>query len=165
MTPTMLYRHFDKRRKLLYVGISSDALKRAKSHGQKPWGHLIAKITVEHFPTREEAEAAEKAAILAELPRFNITHARQKRLPLDAAPRRTPIEPTVKVRLSKPVVPVEMDLAQHMRDLERSILERALREYGGNRTQAGLRIGLSLRQMRYHMGKVGVQIPPRPRGR
>lgn len=164
---TMLYRHFDKRRRLLYVGISADALKRAAEHGHKPWGHLIARITVEHFETRALAEAAEKAAILAEAPIHNIVHVPQRRLPLEAAAKR-PLELRIgpqngrAPRVPRAPVVVELDLVGHLAEVERSILERALRLHGGNRTQAGREIGLSLRQMRYRMQARGVSAK-RPR--
>lgn len=177
----MLYRHFDKKRRLLYVGISEDALKRAKQHSVKPWGHLIARITVEHFATRTEAEAAEKAAIAAEAPIHNIAHVPQRRLALGPKPwslatpemieafatvKRSaappaftgPVKPARPARVERAPIAVELDLAQHMADLQRSILERALREHHGNRTAAGRRIGLSLRQMRYRMDRLGVTV-------
>lgn len=143
---TMLYRHFDAKRRLLYVGISVDALKRAEAHGQKPWGHLIVKITVEHFATRAEAEAAEKAAIMAEAPRFNVVYLAQRWLPTKSGAPKAEHAP----------VELELDLTKHMADLQRGILIRALRVYHGNRTLAGRRLGLNLRQMRYRMARLGV---------
>lgn len=53
-------------------------------------------------------------------------------------------------------VKVELDLAAHMAKVERSVLIEALRQHRGNRTAAGKRLGLSLRQMRYRMAKLGV---------
>jgi hypothetical protein len=35
------------------------------------WTDEVALITVDHYPTREDAEAAEAAVILAERPTFN----------------------------------------------------------------------------------------------
>ena len=145
----MLYRHFDKNRRLLYVGISEDALKRAAAHGVKPWGHLIAKITVEHLPDRATAEAAEKAAIIAECPRFNVVHSRQRPLLPPASRKPSPAVVDVKV---------ELDLVKHLADVERAVLVEALRVYGGNRTMAARRIGLNLRQMRYRMEQLGVAV-------
>jgi two-component system, NtrC family, response regulator PilR len=48
------------------------------------------------------------------------------------------------------------DLARHLDEVERRILERALRQHGFNRTAAGARLGLSLRQMRYRMARLGI---------
>jgi two-component system response regulator PilR (NtrC family) len=48
------------------------------------------------------------------------------------------------------------DLAKHLDDVEREILQRALERYRYNRTAAGASLGLSLRQMRYRMARLGV---------
>lgn len=67
-----LYRHYGFDGKLLYVGVAKNTLRRWNDHGGvAEWADLVATITVDHYPTRGEAEAAENAAILAEKPRFN----------------------------------------------------------------------------------------------
>ena len=48
------------------------------------------------------------------------------------------------------------DLAAHLDAVERDILERALERHRYNRTAAGASLGLSLRQMRYRMARLGV---------
>jgi two-component system response regulator PilR (NtrC family) len=48
------------------------------------------------------------------------------------------------------------DLAAHLDDVERDILERALELHRYNRTAAGASLGLSLRQMRYRMARLGI---------
>lgn len=48
------------------------------------------------------------------------------------------------------------DLLAHLDDVERGILERALHAHRYNRTAAGARLGLSLRQMRYRMARLGI---------
>lgn len=48
------------------------------------------------------------------------------------------------------------DLARHLDEVERDILERALERHRYNRTAAGASLGLSLRQMRYRMARLGV---------
>jgi two-component system, NtrC family, response regulator PilR len=48
------------------------------------------------------------------------------------------------------------DLAAHLDSVERDILERALDRYRYNRTAAGASLGLSLRQMRYRMARLGI---------
>ena len=83
---TMLYRHFDSADVLLYVGISSDALRRAAAHGVKPWGAEICRINVEHYPSRSAALQAEKEAIRLERPRYNITHNAPAPAPVTATP-------------------------------------------------------------------------------
>ena len=48
------------------------------------------------------------------------------------------------------------DLAAYLDTVEREILERALERHRYNRTAAGASLGLSLRQMRYRMARLGV---------
>ncbi|MEY4763787.1 MAG: hypothetical protein RI907_460 [Pseudomonadota bacterium] len=50
------------------------------------------------------------------------------------------------------------DLATHLDEVERDILVRALHQHRLNRTAAGASLGLSLRQMRYRMARLGVQV-------
>ncbi|HWH82307.1 MAG TPA: sigma-54 dependent transcriptional regulator [Burkholderiaceae bacterium] len=61
-----------------------------------------------------------------------------------------------------PAVPVEQalpdDLARHLDEVERDILVRALERHRFNRTAAGASLGLSLRQMRYRMARLGVNV-------
>mgnify|MGYP002712705934 CR=1 FL=1 len=54
--------------------------------------------------------------------------------------------------------PVPGDLARYLDDIERDILMRALEQHRCNRTAAGASMGLSLRQMRYRMARLGVQV-------
>ncbi len=53
-----------------------------------------------------------------------------------------------------PVLP--SDLSAYLDQIERDILERALERHRYNRTAAGASLGLSLRQMRYRMARLGV---------
>jgi hypothetical protein len=70
-----LYRHFDESGKLLYVGISLNAISRLVGHKRgSPWVWSVARVEVQTFPTREDAEAAEREAIQTERPLFNATH-------------------------------------------------------------------------------------------
>jgi len=48
------------------------------------------------------------------------------------------------------------DLARYLDEVEREILVRALERHGFNRTAAGASLGLSLRQMRYRMARLGI---------
>ncbi len=52
--------------------------------------------------------------------------------------------------------PLPSDLAAHLDQVEREILERALERHRYNRTAAGASLGLSLRQMRYRMARLGI---------
>lgn len=68
----VLYRAFDKDKKLLYIGISNSFYDRLRSHmAQSEWVEKADYITFEHFYSREEVEEAEKRAIAAELPQYN----------------------------------------------------------------------------------------------
>lgn len=74
MRPTFVYRFFDSEDKLLYVGISYHLENRLDSHRfGKPWDR-ISRIQIERFPTREEAAAAEREAILSEAPEWNVIY-------------------------------------------------------------------------------------------
>jgi len=52
--------------------------------------------------------------------------------------------------------PVPDDLARYLDEVERVILVRALERQNFNRTAAGASLGLSLRQMRYRMARLGI---------
>jgi two-component system response regulator PilR (NtrC family) len=54
-----------------------------------------------------------------------------------------------------PMVPIE---ERHLDEVERDILVRALERHRFNRTAAGASLGLSLRQMRYRMARLGVNV-------
>ena len=56
-----------------------------------------------------------------------------------------------------PTVPA--DLQTYLDQQEREILVRALRESGFNRTAAAARLGLSLRQIRYRIARLGIGTP------
>ena len=59
-------------------------------------------------------------------------------------------------------VPLPADLAAHLDGVEREILERALQAHRYNRTAAGASLGLSLRQMRYRMARLGIGVEEGP---
>ena len=50
------------------------------------------------------------------------------------------------------------DLVAHLDAIEREILVQALEQHRLNRTAAGASLGLSLRQMRYRMARLGVLV-------
>lgn len=58
--------------------------------------------------------------------------------------------------------PLPTDLAAFLDEVERDVLERALERYRYNRTAAGASLGLSLRQMRYRMARLGVHVGGEP---
>lgn len=75
-------------------------------------------------------------------------------VPLEA-PAALPVAEAVPVQ---PEVPMALpsDLAAYLDAVERDILQRALERHRYNRTAAGASLGLSLRQMRYRMARLGV---------
>jgi two-component system response regulator PilR (NtrC family) len=60
--------------------------------------------------------------------------------------------------------PLPSDLAKYLDDVERDILVRALEHHRFNRTAAGISLGLSLRQMRYRMARLNVNVGGDPSG-
>ena len=67
-----------------------------------------------------------------------------------AAPERVPMLPVEE--------PLPTDLAEYLDEVERDILVRALEQHRFNRTAAGVSLGLSLRQIRYRMARLGVNV-------
>jgi hypothetical protein len=73
--PHALYRFFGSGGTLLYIGITNALPTRLRRHNdEKPWWTGVADIKVEHFPDRPTVLLAEKRAIIAERPLYNIQH-------------------------------------------------------------------------------------------
>lgn len=71
--PTCLYRPYNARGRLLYVGIAVDVESRMKQHEvRSPWYGDVAAMHVELYPDRRSAAAAESEAIAAEWPLWNV---------------------------------------------------------------------------------------------
>jgi two-component system response regulator PilR (NtrC family) len=64
--------------------------------------------------------------------------------------------PQVGPALPAALEPVPDDLVRYLDEVERVILVRALERQNFNRTAAGASLGLSLRQMRYRMARLGI---------
>jgi hypothetical protein len=72
-THTTVYRLFDTNRRLLYVGIAGNPGRRFEQHRlDRPWWADVATVTLEHYPARTEASAAEIHAIRTESPVHTI---------------------------------------------------------------------------------------------
>ncbi|NJS35572.1 MAG: sigma-54-dependent Fis family transcriptional regulator [Brachymonas sp.] len=56
-----------------------------------------------------------------------------------------------------PAQALPQDLQAHLDEQERQIIVRALRDTGFNRTAAAARLGMSLRQIRYRMSRLGIE--------
>jgi excinuclease UvrABC nuclease subunit len=68
-----LYRMWANDVDLLYIGISRNVVERWRTHRRTAaWWHDVSTITLEVYRDRYAAECAEKAAIRADRPFFNI---------------------------------------------------------------------------------------------
>ncbi|MBV8604708.1 MAG: sigma-54-dependent Fis family transcriptional regulator [Pelomonas sp.] len=70
--------------------------------------------------------------------------------------------PAASVQVAEDELPA--DLATYLDEVERRILMRALEQHRFNRTAAGASLGLSLRQMRYRMARLGITVGGDPNG-
>ena len=72
-TTYVLYRCFNRRKRLLYVGMTTDPRTRFKTHKTtKLWWKYVDHITLEEFLNRADLVTAEANAIQNEKPQFNI---------------------------------------------------------------------------------------------
>ena len=70
-----LYRHYDYEDVLLYVGVSiSTAARLAQHRDHSRWFENVHRVTITRYDTRESALIAEKLAIQAERPVWNVHH-------------------------------------------------------------------------------------------
>jgi predicted GIY-YIG superfamily endonuclease len=70
---TAVYRLFDARSGLLYIGIAKNFGRRWQQHSAaKPWWPQVQRQTVDWYPDREMADEAETLAIADEKPLYNI---------------------------------------------------------------------------------------------
>jgi predicted GIY-YIG superfamily endonuclease len=71
---TTLYRAYDEADRLLYVGITDDDLERRLNNHARyaTWPAYLDRLTIQIFPDRASACAAELAAIRSEKPLHNI---------------------------------------------------------------------------------------------
>lgn len=72
---TSVYRLFNSAGEILYIGCSCKPESRWKAHRTlKTWWPEVASNTVDWYDALQEAEAAERSAILAERPKYNIVY-------------------------------------------------------------------------------------------
>ena len=77
-------------------------------------------------------------------------------LPAGGPPVDTAAVPAAAAVVGADVLPA--DLVAYLDDVEREVLVRALEHHRYNRTAAGAAMGLTLRQMRYRMARLGIQV-------
>ncbi|MGJ7536223.1 MULTISPECIES: sigma-54-dependent transcriptional regulator [unclassified Variovorax] len=94
--------------------------------------------------------AVAEAAASATTPLSPVTDAPVALAPLPSAPVAPP-------KAAPP--PLPSDLQAYLDQQEREILVRALHESGFNRTAAAARLGMSLRQIRYRIARLGITTP------
>ena len=71
-----VYRMYDEDDRLLYIGASSETLGRFRAHASNPeydWYEDVRTIKIEKHPTMRDALEAERAAIQAESPVYNVS--------------------------------------------------------------------------------------------
>lgn len=74
-----LYRFFGADGALLYIGIALQPFARMGQHRrEKSWWGEVATVAIEHHVSRADALAAERLAIKAERPRYNVVHNRDR---------------------------------------------------------------------------------------
>lgn len=84
----VLYRFYDRSDHLLYVGITNNPAARFKQHEHgKDWWDQVASITLERHESRQALMDAEREAIVAEQPAYNVVHNTKAPAPRKALPR------------------------------------------------------------------------------
>ena len=75
MTDHVLYRFFNSSDQLLYIGITMNPPSRFRAHASnKSWWSEVSRITVSQFESRTQLAKAERDAIKAEKPKYNVMH-------------------------------------------------------------------------------------------
>lgn len=70
-----VYRYYDIHGELLYIGLADNPEQRLAQHrAEKGWADQIARWDTTEYSTRSEAAAAERTAILADQPKYNVVH-------------------------------------------------------------------------------------------
>lgn len=89
MSKAIVYRFFDPKGELLYIGATTVGANRWGRHSvDQTWWPQVSSVTVEHFDSTAAAQAAEKAAIGSEAPIHNGTYMPHLTSHLPASPRR-----------------------------------------------------------------------------
>jgi len=115
---TYLYRLWDSRGALLYVGVSNNWMRRLDQHAKgKDWSPQVVRVTTQAFDSREAALQAESSAIQLEGPIHNI--AGVQRFPAPVIPKATEWDHiAVLWTLLSGVLGVTMELVQELPSTE-----------------------------------------------
>ncbi len=136
---TTLYRMFDTKGRLLYVGISKSPFERLGQHrAGKEWWTEIASVTMTHYPARPDALEAEAAAITAECPIYNRAGAAGGSIPGPDEIREMPLAST-RAR----AVRAYFDAEAEMRRLRVEVIRELLAE-GASKEEAAEEVGVSV---------------------
>ncbi len=123
--------------------ISTDALQLLRQHAFPGNVRELENLLHRALAMSGEDQIDAEDLGLGELPGWDEPHD-------EAAPTAPPAPPAA----TEAALP--SNLEAYLDEVERDILERALEKHRFNRTAAGASLGLSLRQMRYRMARLGV---------
>ena len=129
--------------------------------------YLLAELAAQPLPgnVRELENLLHRAVALGDgedlqLDLAGSRHApEQSNLDIDAPESARPLASASKHPHALQAAPMPPDLQHYLDQREREILERALLESGFNRTAAAARLGLTLRQIRYRIARLGIRAP------
>lgn len=132
---TALYRIRGEGDTLLYIGISNSVPVRWNGHQVvQPWWDELRSLTVEWHSARTQAEEAERAAILAEQPKYNVTYLKPGNWRTRERPEAAPVDwesITLEPRLDDEDLLDIDDIARMTRISSTSTAKEALRRTGG----------------------------------
>jgi len=119
----------------------------------------ISALKQYHFPgnVRELENIMERALTLCEGGEIEVT---DLRLPANAASPATAIEDVDGPRLTSFATPDytgEHSLEEHLAQVERAAIEKALRDTHQNKTAAARELGITFRALRYKLEKLGIE--------
>jgi excinuclease UvrABC nuclease subunit len=76
---TSVYKYFDGKGRLLYVGVTARGIRRTQEHAEsKQWWPLCAGCGIEHYDTRDKALDREQELIQRHHPPYNTVHNHRK---------------------------------------------------------------------------------------
>ena len=103
---------------------------------------------------RELSHVIERAVLWSRGPTLDVEHLSLTSPDHDPATRERSLSVAAEASTGAPALPPQgVDLAQW----EKAMIERAMREAGGNQTKAAQRLGISRDTLRYRLKKFGLQ--------